>query len=107
MKQDANQKRLDPVTFEVLRHKLWQVNDEAGLTIRLVSGSPIATEAYDFNTAILDSSGDLLFIGPYVVLQAAVQTPIVQNILRDYQENPGINPDDMFICSDPYSEALH
>lgn len=103
----ATTKQLDPVTFEVLRHKLWQVNDEAGHTIRLVSGSPIATEAYDFNTAILDRDGDLLFIGPYVVLQAAVQTPIVQTILQDYPENPGIHADDMFICSDPYSGALH
>ena len=107
MADETNNQRLDPVIFEVLRHKLWQVNDEAGHTIRLVSGSPIATEAYDFNTAILDAEGDLLFIGPYVVLQAAVQTPIVQNILQEYQENPGIHPDDMFICSDPYSGALH
>ena len=107
MREALAREKLDPVTFEVLRHRLWQVNDEAGQTIRLVSGSPIATEAYDFNTAILDASGDLLFIGPYVVLQAAVQTPIVQNILRDYRENPGVNPDDMFMCSDPYYGALH
>jgi N-methylhydantoinase B len=107
MSDHATHESLDPVTFEVLRHKLWQANDEAGHTIRLVSGSPIATEAYDFNTGISDANGDLLFIGPYVVLQAAVQSPIVKNIVRDYPENPGINPDDMFICSDPYFGALH
>ena len=64
------------------------MNDEAGHTIRLVSVSPIVAEAYAFNTAILDAYCDLLFIEPYVVLQAAVQTSIVQNILRHYQGNP-------------------
>jgi N-methylhydantoinase B len=101
------QEQQDPVTFEIIRHKLWQINDEAGQTIRLVSGSPIATEAYDFNTAILDAGGELLYVGPYVILQAAVQEPIIKFILREYRENPGICPGDMFICSDPFYGALH
>ena len=52
--------RNDPVTFEVLRHRLWQINDEQGKTIIRVSGSPVATEGNDFNVAIADAAGELV-----------------------------------------------
>jgi N-methylhydantoinase B len=54
----------------------------------------------------LDAYCDLLFIGPYVVLQAAVQTSIMQNILWEPGES-GINRNAMFIWFYPYSGALH
>ena len=43
---------VDFVTDEVLSHRLWHICDEAGVTIRHVSGSPAATEANDFMTVI-------------------------------------------------------
>jgi N-methylhydantoinase B len=49
--------KLDPVTFEVLRHKLWQVADEMGTTLVRVSGSPIVTEVLDFATVLFDARG--------------------------------------------------
>ena len=45
-------RELDPATFEVLRHRLWAINDEAAVTIGRVSGSPIATEGNDFNALL-------------------------------------------------------
>ncbi len=98
---------IDPITFEVLRHRLWAINDEAGSTIKRISGSPIATEAYDFNTGILTAGGDMLIIGIYITTHASVQDIIIKNILKDYADNPGIGEDDMFITNDPYYGALH
>ncbi len=98
---------IDPITFEVLRHRLWAINDEAGATIKRISGSPVATEAYDFNTGILTAQGDMLIIGIYITTHASVQDIIVKNILQDYADNPGIGEDDMFITNDPYYGALH
>ena len=46
----AARRELDPATFEVLRHRLSAINDEAAVTIGRVSGSPIATEGNDFNS---------------------------------------------------------
>lgn len=98
---------LDPITFEVLRHRLWAINDEAGATIKRISGSPVATEAYDFNTGLLTAAGDMLIIGIYITTHASVQDIIIKNILQDYADNPGIGEDDMFITNDPYYGALH
>ncbi len=33
---------IDPITYEVVRHALWHVNEEHGATIQRVSGSPVA-----------------------------------------------------------------
>jgi N-methylhydantoinase B len=48
---------LDPTTYEVIRHRLWSITDEMGDTLRRMSGSPIVTEANDFDFTINDEVG--------------------------------------------------
>ena len=50
--------RVDAVTFEILRHRLWSINEEAGHTLERVSGSLIASEVHDMNTSIMNARGD-------------------------------------------------
>ena len=38
---------VDPITFEIVRHRLFRVVEEAILTLKHVSGSPITNEAHD------------------------------------------------------------
>jgi N-methylhydantoinase B len=98
---------LDPVTYQVLRHRLWAVNVEAALALQRVSGSPLATEAFDMNTSIMTKDGEVVFVGPYLLTGPMSQGMIVRNILTEYSDNPGIGPDDIFLCNDPYSGAVH
>jgi N-methylhydantoinase B len=99
--------RLDEVSFEILRHRLWAINDEAASAIALISGSPVANEAYDFNSALMTAGGDVVMIGPYVMAHAAALDRIVQFVLTEYADNPGIGPGDMFATNDPYVGAMH
>jgi N-methylhydantoinase B len=101
------QHKLDPVTFEVLRHRMWAINDEGAATLRMVSGSPVATEILDFNTSLMNAQGDSVLIGVYIAAHGITQQFIVKKILKEYLENPGVEEGDMFVCSDPYSGALH
>ena len=55
--------QIDPVTFEVLGHRLWSINEEAAAALRNVSGSSVVTEVNDFNTALMNADGDELLIG--------------------------------------------
>lgn len=98
---------LDKVTFEVLRHRLGQINDEQGTTLKKVSGSPIVTDAYDFNVTIGDEFGETVSFGPYVMYHASVTDLIIKWILEHRSGNPGINEGDMFICNDPWIGAVH
>ena len=100
-------RELDPATFEVLRHRLSAINDEAAVTIGRVSGSPIATEGNDFNSGLMTADGETVVAGVYVLVHAAALGRIVRDIIDNYSENPGIGPGDMFITNDPYVGAPH
>jgi N-methylhydantoinase B len=97
--------RLDPVTFEVLRHRLWEINDEMGLTVGRVSGSTAVYEAGDFNTAILTADGQGLYAGVYVIRQASALDIVVQKVLEVFADD--IDDGDVFLTSDPWYGALH
>lgn len=99
--------RLDPKTFEILRHRLWYINDEGARTISRLSGSPVATEVFDMNTGLMTADGDLVYIDTFICAQATTLTPFVKTLLRDYADNPGIGENDTFLTNDPYVSVAH
>jgi N-methylhydantoinase B len=98
---------VDPILFEVLRHRLWAINEESASAIARISGSPVANEAYDFNTGLMTNSGQVLIVGPYVMSHAAALDCIVEYVIENFTENPGIGKGDMFATNDPYVGANH
>jgi N-methylhydantoinase B len=102
-----NVTRLDPVAFEILSSRLAAINDEAAMTMRLVSGSPVANEAYDMNVGLMNAEGECIAIGVYISIHALALTATVKDITREYAEDPGINPGDVFMSNDPYVGACH
>lgn len=99
--------RLDPRTFEILRHRLWYINDEGALTISRVSGSPVATEVFDMNTGLMTAEGDLVYIDNFICAQATTLAPHVHYLRRELADNPGFEPGDVFLCNDPYVSVCH
>ncbi|MFP6681412.1 MAG: hydantoinase B/oxoprolinase family protein [Gammaproteobacteria bacterium] len=97
---------IDPVTFEVMRHRLWAINDEQAMMAARVSGSPVVYEAYDFNTGILTADGRGLFVGVYIVHHAVPIDIMVRTILEQWDLND-IREGDMFFTNDPWAGALH
>jgi N-methylhydantoinase B len=97
---------LDPITYEVLRHRIWQINDEQFLTISRVSGSSIATEINDFNVAIMDEIGDIVIMGSGIVWHCNGDQ-CVKWILENRSENPGIRDGDLFLSNDPWIHSNH
>ena len=99
--------RQDAILFEVLRHRLWAINDEAATTIARVSGSPVANESYDFNTALMDGDGNVVVIGAYVMAHACALDRVVRYVIDEHSDNPGFGPGDMYVTNDPYVGAMH
>ncbi|MGE3144046.1 MAG: hydantoinase B/oxoprolinase family protein [Pseudorhodoplanes sp.] len=99
--------RLDPKTFEILRHRLWYINDEGARTISRLSGSPVATEVFDMNTGLMTREGDLVYIDTFICAQATTLTPFVKTLLAEYADNPGIGENDTFLTNDPYVSVAH
>lgn len=93
---------LDPLTYEVVRHRLWSVTDEMGETLKRMSGSPIVTDANDFDFTINDEAGQLVQVGLYnTMLIGAIDLAITWT-LQNRADNPGIEEGDMFLCNDPW-----
>ncbi|WP_436698787.1 hydantoinase B/oxoprolinase family protein [Nocardioides sp. BYT-33-1] len=98
---------LDPITFEVIRNKLSAITEEQATTLKNVSGSPVVTEATDFNVGIYLGDGSVVTMGPQVLFHSGSMASVVRNIIADCEENPGIAEGDMFVLNDPYKGALH
>ena len=97
---------MDPVTFEVMRHRLWAINDEQAMMAARVSGSPVVYEAYDFNTSLLTYDGRALFAGVYIMTNAVPIELMVRRVLEKWAPED-IREGDMFCSNDPWSGALH
>jgi len=98
---------LDPITYEVIRHSLWNVNEEHGATIQRLSGSPVAMYALDLNPSILTEDGEFVYFGPYMQYMSGVTDTQVKWILEHRSDNPGISRGDMFLANDPWVGAAH
>src|SRR5262249_29488482 len=94
--------RLDPLTYEVVRHRLWSVTDEMGEALKRMSGSPIVTDANDFDFAICDELGQEVQVGLYNTMLVGAVDLAIYWTLRHRAATPGITEGDMFLCNDPW-----
>src|SRR5205807_1931802 len=97
----------DPITFEVISTKLWNINEEHADTIRRVSGSPVVVLVNDFNTCIMTEDGDAFLFAPYIQYFASASEYIIKYTLEYRSESIGINPGDMFVHNDPFIAGSH
>lgn len=98
---------IDPISYEVIRHTLWNINIEHGETILKVSGSPIALYAHDFNPAITMQNGELVYFGQYVQHLCGGAPAGVKWTLENRDVNPGIAEGDVFLTNDPWIACNH
>lgn len=98
--------RIDPVTFEVLNHRLLSITEEMGIQYMRCSGSNVLITGNDAATAIMQPDGALVSVGPYIVTQGNV-LPLIVDSTKRLSGDVGINDGDIFICNDPYLGAIH
>ncbi|MBI2919361.1 MAG: hydantoinase B/oxoprolinase family protein [Chloroflexi bacterium] len=103
----AYELKTDPVTFEVLQHRLWQITKEMGITLTRVTGSPISMDAKDYAAGLFRADGDLIMMSCGVLFHAVTIPYGIKHILKNYSENPGIADGDVFIINDPYICSVH
>jgi N-methylhydantoinase B len=98
---------VDPITLEVLRHRLWMINDEQGQVATQLSASPVVYEAKDFNTVFQNASGDSLFIGIYTTRLSLCLDTATKTVIERFGDSLGFADGDAYITSDPWAGALH
>lgn len=98
---------VDPVTFEIIRHKLYSVMDETIIALENVSGSPITNEGHDLMASLYKADGGLMVGGVGFLHHLTSAAQAVKHILATYSDDPGIFEDDVYFLNDSYTAALH
>ncbi|MEM5299704.1 hydantoinase B/oxoprolinase family protein [Burkholderia sp. JPY481] len=93
---------IDPITTEVVRMRLENVVKEMGISMMRSSGSPVITEAGDFNTALFTADGRVLAYSEFVQLHLGSGQTAVRNLLKVVRPEE-LLPGDAFISNDPHT----
>jgi N-methylhydantoinase B len=96
---------MDPVTFSIIRHRLFRVVEEAVITLKHVSGSAITNEGHDLMVSLYQADGSLLMGGVGFLHHLTSAAEACKAIIRKFENR--IGEGDLFLLNDPYTAALH
>jgi N-methylhydantoinase B len=97
---------LDPITYAVIRNRMWSSNMAHGETLTRISGSPVF-QALDFNMCILTEDAEVVTNAPFQLYLDAGAPLSIRYIMQHLSGAPGIEEGDMFLVNDPWIGAVH
>jgi len=103
----VNGSRVDPITYEVIRNRLFRVIDEAVIALGQVSGAPSTIEGHDLMVSLFTPKGELMIGGVGFLHHLTCASAAVKHVVRSYSQEPGIYEDDVYFINDSYTAALH
>ena len=103
----ARRLRLDPITFEVLRHSFVTLVDEMGTKLFRASFSPPVNQGRDYSIAIFHPDGRLVTAGRWdMPIHYGTFQFSISEIVRVIGED-NIYEDDIILFNDPYAGGTH
>lgn len=95
---------VDPITYEVISHRLWSINEEGSTTIAHASGSPVV-QATDYNFALYAPNGDLAVSGVFYMIPVYVMQMMIKTTIERFGDD--LHPGDVFVTNDPFTCGVH
>ena len=96
---------MDPITFSIIRHRLFRIVEEAVITLKHVSGTAITNEGHDLMVSLYRADGALLMGGVGFLHHLTSAAEACKAVIRRFEGQ--IEPGDIFMLNDPYTAALH
>jgi len=103
---EANRSELDPITIEVVRHKLDGIANEMEQTLLRSSFSPIVKEGLDASASLFTIGGETLAQACAIPIHLATLIPVVGAILGEFPIET-MRDGDIYILNDPYLGGTH
>ena len=97
---------LDPITVEIVRHKLDGIANEMQSTLLRSSFSPIVKEGLDASASLFTPDGTTLAQSCSIPIHLATLIPAVAAVLQAYPIAT-MRDGDAFILNDPYAGGTH
>ena len=96
---------MDPITFSIIRHRLYRVVEESVITLKHVSGSAITNEGHDLMVSLYEADGTLLLGGVGFLHHLTSAAEACKSIIRRFDGD--VHEGDLFLLNDPFTAALH
>ena len=100
-------KELDPIQFEIFRHRLFNILEEGRIAIKMVSGSPVVVEGGETMCSFHAPDGTTVLTAAGVLLHAWGARDFIKKAIEWYKDDPGIHDGDQFFFNDPYIGGQH
>jgi N-methylhydantoinase B len=100
-------REIDPVTYELIRYSLLNINLEHTALIQKLAVSQLVILSRDYQCAILAEDAETVLVGPCIQFFAKLASLAAQYVLERRSRNPGIAPGDIFFTNDCYIGASH
>jgi N-methylhydantoinase B len=97
---------LDPITVEVVRHKLEGIANEMQQTLLRSSFSPIVKEGLDASSCLFTIRGETLAQATAIPIHLATLIPIIAKMLEVFPLAT-MKPGDVYCMNDPYLGGTH
>jgi len=97
---------IDPVTLEVLRHRLDCIAEEMETTLLKSSCSPIVKEGLDASASLFTLGGVTLAQACAIPVHLGTLIPAVGEIIRTFPVED-MQPGDVYLLNDPYCGGTH
>lgn len=93
----------DPITLEVMNHRLSAIAEEMGVVLARTGYSPNIKEREDFSCAVFDAGAELVAQAAHIPVHLASTSLSVQAVLKRLDLAPG----DVAIVNDPFDGGTH
>lgn len=97
---------LDPVTLEVLRHRLDKIAEEMQSSLLRASCSPIVKEGLDASSSLFTLEGETLAQACAIAIHLGTLIPAVRRIIETFPV-ADMRDGDVYMLNDPYCGGTH
>lgn len=98
----TNKVNVNPFTIEVIKDSLLSIGDEMFLALARTSMSPIIYEVLDYACGLTNAKGQLISQGNGVTSFIGMLSPMVQHVVKQYDDGKSLKEGDIIIINDPY-----
>lgn len=97
----ASTEKQDPVLLTIIQRQMDHISVQMGLVMTRTARSPIFSQSHDFSCFLTNARGEMLAQADGLPIHSGSGGFAVKAVLRDF--DGAIDPDDVFILSDPYT----
>lgn len=97
------QVKINPFTIEIIKDSLMAIGDEMFHALARTSMSPIIYEVLDYACGLTDAKGKLISQGNGVTSFIGMLSPMVQHVLKKFNDGKDLKEGDIIIINDPYA----